>query len=273
MVAAVRAQEAAGLEPITDAGFGVGEDATARWRATAALTGRPVKAVLPGPYSSGRTAEAALAAAEVTRRDLLALAAAGCPWIEIHEPAAVEVGTDEAERSTFREAHRRMLDGVSGVHLSLAITGGSADAAGIETLLAAPYASLAFDLISGPGNWRLVVVTPSDRGVVCGALSTEPDADDRPEILLWAAEYAASTGGRGAQRVGLATASSLERLPWEVAIRKMQALGDAAMLAELTPAERRRHLDPHALDIRSAALGRAMPQARVRRPDRPPDRA
>ena len=43
-----------------------------------------------------------------------------------------------------------------GTHLSLAITGGNADEAGIETILAAPYASLAVDLIAGPDNWRLV---------------------------------------------------------------------------------------------------------------------
>ena len=273
LAAAVRAQETAGLEPITDGGFGVGDDAASRWQATAALTGRPVKAVLTGPYSNGRTLDAALAVAEVVRGNLLALAAAGCPWVEIHEPAATEIGIDEAERSTFREANRRMLDGVSGVHLSLAITGGNAHAAGVETLLAAPYASLAVDLIAGPENWRLVVATPGDRGIVCGVLSAERDADDRPEILLWAAGYAASTGGRGAQRVGLATASSLERLPWEVAVRKMHTLGEAAMLADVPPEERRRRLDPRALDLRSAALGQVMPRPRTRRLDRPPDRA
>ena len=36
------------------------------------------------------------------------------------------------------------------------MTGGNADGAGVETLLAAPYASLAVDLIDGPDNWRLV---------------------------------------------------------------------------------------------------------------------
>ena len=99
------------------------------------------------------------------------LAAAGCPLIEIHEPAATTIGADEAERALFREAHLRLLDGVEGSHLSLALTGGNADAAGIETLLAAPYASLAVDLIAGPDNWRLVAATPGDRGIVCGALS------------------------------------------------------------------------------------------------------
>ena len=253
--AVVRAQEAAGLEPITDAGFGVGESAVERWAATAALTDRPVKAALEGPYTRARAA-----AADALRRDLVDLIAAGCPFIEIHEPAATGIGADAAKRSRFRDTHARLLDGLTGAHLSLAITGGNADAAGVETLLAAPYASLAVDLIAGPDNWRLVVAAPGDRGIVCGALSTAPDSGDRVEVLLWAAGYAASTGGRGPLRVGLATASSLAALPWEVAVRKMALLGEATRLADLPPDERASAVDPRSLDSRSAALGRYVPR-------------
>lgn len=280
LVAVVGAQEDAGLEPICDAGFGVGEGVVERWMATAALTDRPVKAALIGPYSRERSAEAALAtvdaalaAADELRVDLLALVAAGCPMIEIHEPAAIAIGANEAQRSRFVDAHRRLLAGVQGTHVSLVITRGNADEAGIDTLLAAPYSSLALDLIAGPDNWRLVVATPGDRGIVCGALSAARDADDRPEVLLWAAGYAASTGGRGSSRVGLANASSLEHLPWEVAIRKLGVLGEAARLGALPPDERRQQLDPRAVDSRSAAMGRVMPRPTSRRRDRPPDRA
>lgn len=268
----VRAQEAAGLEPITDGGFGSGPSPVDRWRQTAALTHRAVKAVLAGPYTTARAGgEAAIrAAADTLNADLRALTNAGCPMIEIHEPGAIAIGADERERGRFRDAHRRLLSGVDGAHLSLAITGGNADAAGIETILAAPYASLAVDLIAGPDNWRLVVATPGDRGIVCGALSAEAGSDDSPEVLLWAAAYAASTADRGPARVGLATASSLGGLPWEAAVAKMRRLGEAARLAELPPDDLRRSIDPRAVDIRSAALGRAMPRrpARGRRPER-----
>ena len=172
---------------------------------------------------------------------LRALAAAGCPLIEIHEPAATAIGADATERALFREAHLRLLDGLEGTHLSLAITGGSADAAGVDTILAAPYASLAVDLIAGPDNWRLVADAPGDIGIVCGALSPAADGDDGPEVLLWAAAYAASTGARGPDRVGLATASSLAGLPWPDAVHKLERLGAAARLAE-APAIRGRFL-------------------------------
>lgn len=271
--AAVRAQEAAGLEPITDGGFGDGRSPVERWRVTAALTSRAVKQALVGPYTVGRAGaagaggsvagareEATLAAADALNADLRALASAGCALIEIHEPAATAIGADERERALFREAQRRLLDNLDGPHLSLAITGGNADAAGIETLLAAPYGSLAVDLIAGPDNWRLVVATPGDRGIVCGALSCELGSDDGPELLLWAAAYAASTGNRGPARVGLATASSLARLPWDAAVTKLRRLGEAARLADLPPDELRRSINPRAVDIRSAALGRVEPR-------------
>lgn len=267
LVAVIRAQEAEGLEPIIDAGFGIGDSAVERWRATAALTDRPVKQVVVGPYSSLRAGDGAIA--EAIRSDVLALAAAGCPYIEIHEPAATEIGGDEAERARFGDAHRRLLEGVGGPHLSLAITGGNADTVGVETLLAAPYASLAVDLIAGPDNWRLVAATPGNRGIVCGALSAARNSDDRPEILLWAADYAASTGGRGRDRVGLATASSLAHLPWDVATRKLRILGETARLADMPAEERRLHLDPRAVDIRSAALGAVDPGPGTRRRSQP----
>src|SRR6266540_4623836 len=100
LAAVVEAQERAGLEPIIDGGFGVGDTAVDRWRATAALTDRPVKAVLTGPYSTLAVPDAI----DALRRDLLGLVAAGCPYIEIHEPAATSIGTDDAERTLFREA-------------------------------------------------------------------------------------------------------------------------------------------------------------------------
>ena len=276
--AVVRAQESAGLEPLTDGGLFDPADPVAAWEATAALTERAVKQAIGGPYTAGRSGRGTvaqrtmdiLARAGDLNDTLRALAAAGCPMIEIHEPAATTIGADAAERALFREAHLRLLDGVDGTHLSLAITGGSADAAGIETILAAPYASLAVDLIAGPDNWRLVTVVPGDRGIICGALSVAADSDDGPELLLWAAGYAASTKARGPERVGLATASSLADLPWAEAIGKLERLGAAARLAGLAPDEAVTSLDPRAVSSRAAALGHVEP-APSRRPRRGQD--
>jgi methionine synthase II (cobalamin-independent) len=256
--AAVRAQEDAGLEPVSDGGLRPGFASVDGWLATANLTTHAVKQSIVGPYTAvrrpGGTNEAALDHANELNRLVRDLAAAGCPMIEIHEPAAVHIDTDE-ERRRFRELHERLLDGVAGTHLSLVITDGNADRAGIDTLLAAPYSSLGVDLIAGPDNWRLIVEATGTIGIICGALSPSADSLDGPETLLWAAGYAASTGGRGANRVGLATASSLAHLSWDQAIAKIDRLGEAARLAASPLDVRVRAMDPRAVSSRAAALG------------------
>jgi hypothetical protein len=259
--AVLAAQAEAGLGLLTDGGWPLDPiDAVGAWRATAARADRPVKAVLTGPLTAGLAIGGDV---RELRSTIERLAEAGCPWVEIDEPAAIAIGTDEAARARFLDLHGRLLDGLEGVHVSLAITGGSADDAGAETILEPPYASLALDLIAGPDNWRLVTAAPPERGIVCGALSPRPDSDDGPEILLWAVGHASA--GRGSARVGLASASSLAALPWEVAVAKLARLGEAARLADLPLEERRSKVDPRAVDSRSAALGRYSPRARPER--------
>jgi hypothetical protein len=291
--AAVRAQEAAGLEPITDGRLGErspfdpsirwaawsGPVAVSGWERTAALTERAVKQSLPGPYTLGRqlggqgTARerATIAAAEALHQEATALAAAGCSLVEIEEIAAHHIGEDETERRIFAAAHRWLADGVTGTHLSLSIVGGSAWDAGAATILDLPYQSLAVDLIAGPDNWNLVVQAPADRGIVAGALSPQLGSDDAPELLFWAANYAASTGGRGLARVGLGIAGSLASLTWEQAMTKLDRLARGVRVASLPPGdELASAVDPRAINIRSAAYGRPMPNRPQPRPTAAP---
>ena len=260
---AIAAQEAAGFEPLTDGRLAwtldkaLEQDVVASWRRAAAFTAQPMKQALPGPYSlAHRTGALAPDLARDLRAQVLALAAAGCPLVEIEETEAHRIGTDADERRAYRDAHLALTDGVTGAHLSLAVVGGNADVAGIETILAPAYSSLAVDLIAGPDNWRLVTAAPQGVGIVLGAMSSAADGDEGPEMVLWAARYAAS-GGRGSARIGVALAPGLELLPWVVAVRKLNALGNAARVAALPPGdELADSLDPRAIDIRSAALGR-----------------
>lgn len=294
--AVVRAQEDAGMEPLTDgrlsdpgfallaeslrAGDPIDEELVSAWQLAASLTERAVKQALPGPYSLGHLAgtEVApggsspdraamtLAFADALRPAVVALAAAGCPLVEIEEAEAHRIGADEAERALFRDAHARLTDGITGTHLSLSIVGAAAAAAGVETILAAPYASLAVDLIQGPDNWNLVTRTPGERGIVAGALGGREASDEPREVLLWAAHYAASTNVRGIARVGLGSAGDWAKLPWAVAARKMQALGTAARLAALPPGEELlRSVDPRSVSARHAALGSMAPRMPRRR--------
>ncbi len=269
--AVVRAQEEAGLEPITDGrlrdpDFEQIEGAVEGWRFAAGLTDRAVKQALPGPYTLGRRGtrldegereQRTMAYAQALRREVEALAAAGSPMVEIEEADAHLIGADDRERRLFREAHQTLTEGLTGTHLSLSIVGKAAASAGIETILAAPYASVALDLIEGPDNWNLVTRTPGDRGIVVGALGAREAHDEPREVLLWAAHYAASTGGRGIARVGIGSAGSYANLTWVAALRKLQALGTAARLAALPPGEElASSVDPRSISARRAALGR-----------------
>ena len=246
------------------------------WRFAADQAGGFVTQALPGPYTLGRRFGAADpgaasdAFADALGREIRALGDAGCALIVVEELDAHLVGGDEIERARFAAAHTRLLRGLDGLHLSLSIVGGSADGAGIGTILAAPYASLAVDLIAGPDNWRLVTATPGDRGIVCGAVSPIVPPDEGPELLVWAAAYAAASSGRGPDRVGLGTAGGLEQRTWADAVALMGSLGRAARLAGRPFAEIAPELAPAALDLRSAALGRYVPPGRPKpRPERP----
>lgn len=225
------------------------------WRATSALTDRPVAQSVPGPYALGRApdgigakrlaedragaadrAERTLALADELATGVRALADAGCPIVAVEEPAAVAVGEDPAERELFLEAQRRLLAHAPDLHAMLVVAGGSAHAAGPDAILGAPYRSFLFDLIDGPDNWYLVRATPGDRGVVCGALRiAERPLGDQAPLLVWAAAYAASTAGRGIERVGLANARPLRSLSPARAHALVREVGRGARLAAMSP--------------------------------------
>jgi hypothetical protein len=294
--AVIRAQEVAGFEPITDGRLrdpsfervsaalsdeaGSAPPSPGRggvvdvWKMAAGATDRAVKQALPGPYSLGHRLAGdsrqdrerhTLAASEALAEIVAVLAGAGCPLVEIEETEAHRIGDEPWERQLFREAHRRLLRAELPVHLSLSIVGGSAAEAGVDTILDAPYASLAVDLIAGPDNWNLVTRAPGERGVIVGVQS-DRSADEPLELMLWAAHYAAGSSDRGGVRIGLGSAGSWANLAWQAAARKMAALGEAARLAAMPPGEDlARSLDPRAVSIRRAALGHDAP----RRPGTP----
>ena len=240
------------------------------WRLAQDLAGDvPVKQCLPGPYSLGRRfgeaaasarAELTLALADALAGELADLAAAGCPFIQVDEDGAVAVGPEAAERRLFADAQARLLAGLgppgARPHVSLAISGGNADAAGPETIFGPAYDSHLFDLIAGPDNWRLITAAPVERGIVLGVVDARSADVDDPSVVIWAVGYAAS-GGRGHDRIGVAPSGSLAGLSREAARAKIDLLGEVVRSVERRNEEAiAASLDPRAVDARSAALGR-----------------
>ena len=270
VVEAVHALEEAGLELLASGrppmDTAVGADAVvAAWREAAEATALPVKASLVGPYVAAGDPAASRAAAERAAQAIGALEAAGCPLVEVVEPDLARIVTETAERERFVEAHRWLFAALGsttpGIHCSLVAGGGNLDGAGASTFFDLPYPSYGFDLIDGPDNWRLVAAAPGDRGIVAGAIAARADGDETREVLVWAAQYAASTGGRGLDRVGLANAGSLAELPWDIAIRKLRRVAEAARIASTAaPDEVARQLDPRAFGGRRARPGGPSPR-------------
>jgi len=268
--AVVAAQVDAGLGLLADGRIhpatATPEDLVGAWTATrdAAAAGGsalPVKLALVGPFTAAGP-EGALEAARALNRALRALADAGCPVVEVHEPAE-SLPSDNAGRDAFAAAHLALLAGIPAeLHPSLAITGGAATALGVEALFAAPYRSHLFDLVAGPDSWRLIAIAPPERGIIVGVGDATGQGRTSVEDVVWAASYAASTQGRGLDRVGVAPSGSLSRLSPAGARSVLDRLGEAARTIAGGRDEVLARLDRRAIDARSAALGHYRPARR-----------
>ncbi len=270
LAAVVGAQVEAGLGLLSDGRVHPAtlapQEYLAAWRSAGAAGSRlapdlPVKVAILGPWAAGgRTG--ALGSARALNAALVALAGAGCPLVEVHEPSS-SLPLDDAERGAYVAAHAALLAGVpDSLHVSLAITGGDAMALGADTLFAAPYRSYLLDLLDGPESWRLAAVAPGERGIVAGVGDAAGRGRTRLEDVVWAVGYAASTQGRGRDRVGVAPSGSLAELSDERARAVLDLLGEATRTIEGGRDEILARLDPRAIDARSAALGQHPPQRR-----------
>jgi hypothetical protein len=268
--AVLELQADAGIVPLTDAGALVGLGPVDAWRRAGSVTDRPVKAILRGPYSAGGGAARATRAAAIELRATVdSLAAAGCPLVQVDEPAIADAAGRAVARRRFVDAHQRLVEG-AGTHLSLALLG-PAEALGADALFELAYPSYLFDLVGQPDDWRVIARAPRERGIICGVVPGAEGPAAVKEVLVWAAQYAASLNGRGLERVGLATTGSLAGLDWSTAVRRVRLLGEAARIAaDDSPEHLARELDPRALGIRAAALGPNAPRPpRRRRPATP----
>lgn len=129
--------------------------------------------------------------------------------------------------------------------------------------------SLAIDPIADPDAWRAAATWPGSRGLVLALVpppgGREPEG---PEILLWAVGYAASLGGRGGDRVGVAASLRTEEsapsapIDRDDAKRRVGALAELVALTRGDAATRRARLDRRASS--PAAAGRAGRRAGLR---------
>jgi hypothetical protein len=124
------------------------------------------------------------------------------PELAIHFVECPELTTaDPASRAHLAER----LTALAGVHRALLPVGGNLVGMSHEEWLQIPAESLVINPIRDPESWRAAATWPGDRGLILALIPAPGDEPAEPvEILLWAVRYAASLGGRGLDRVGVA---------------------------------------------------------------------
>src|SRR5256886_1410689 len=208
-------------------------------------TDLPVKQTMVGPSSLAALAETdpkgradlAVQLGEALNLEILALAAAGCPMVEIDEPITLQIGEDIAEFRAFRAANERLFAGLEsddGPHLSLGLWGGQIDPAGYEDLIALPYRSYLVDVLAGPSAWRFLDAVPPARGIIVGSADARTARLDETEVHVWAMAWAAQEG-RGSDRVGCSPNGSLGLIGRHFAHRKCLRLGEAVRIGSMGP--------------------------------------
>ena len=215
------------------------------WQYADGQTDLLVKQTMIGPYSLAALAETdpkrrsdlALQLGEALNLEIQALAAVGCPMVEIHEPGAMQIGEDAAELRAFRASNERLFAGLEqggGLHLSLGVWGGQGHAAGYEQMIDLPYQSYLVDVLAGPSAWRFIDAVPPARGIIVGSADAGTASLDETEVHVWAMAWAAQ-GGRGPDRVGCAPNGSLALIDRHFAHRKCLRLGEAVKIASMGP--------------------------------------
>ncbi|MGE5175073.1 MAG: hypothetical protein ACM3JJ_01755 [Hyphomicrobiales bacterium] len=200
----------------------------------ASATGRPVKALLPGPYSLyrfskdlhyGDAARACAALGRALAREAAALEAAGCGWIHLEEPWLGKAKAGDAP--AIRAALEPLLAGRKArtiLHVPF-----GAPAAAFPAIRDLGWSVLGLDLVEAPAGRDLIRDVPKGRGVGLGLVDARNTRLEDPAAVAREAARAGSL--RGDLDYLLTTTASLEYLPADKAEAKVRVLAEAARLA------------------------------------------
>ena len=152
-----------------------------------------------------------------------------------------------APEPTSRDHLAERMAVLAGVHRALLPVGGNLVGMTRDEWLQIPAESLVINPIRDPESWRAAATWPGDRGLILALVPAPGDEDPEPvEILLWAVRYAASLGGRGLDRVGVAgmlpitkaapdPAEAEKRIALLERLVELSAANEETLRAELDP--------------------------------------
>jgi 5-methyltetrahydropteroyltriglutamate--homocysteine methyltransferase len=204
------------------------------FRTAQSMSERPVKALLPGPFSLYRfskdrhyrsPADALRAIGAALAREAQALETAGARWIHFEEPWIGLAGAEEAP--LVRAALEPLLTDRTArtvIHVPFGSPGAVFDA--IREL---PWSAIGLDLVEAPAAWDLLPRVPEGRTVALGLI------DARNTRLEDSADVARAVARARSARPGLdfqlSPSASLEYLPADKAELKVSRLVEAARIA------------------------------------------
>ncbi|HEY3155805.1 MAG TPA: hypothetical protein VGK76_04130 [Candidatus Eisenbacteria bacterium] len=204
------------------------------FRTAQKMAHRPIKAVLPGPYSLYRFSrdrhyrnqeEAAGAVGEALARESKSLEEAGAAWIHFEEPWLGRAKSSDAP--VVRAALEPLFRGRKAktvLHVPFRSPAGVFDA--IRDLA---WTALGLDLVEAPDAWSLIPKVPQGRTVALGLVDARNTRLENPPDVAKAVERARSM--RSDLTWQLCPTASLEYLPVDRAAMKVSRLTEAARLA------------------------------------------
>jgi len=204
------------------------------FRAAKGMTSRPLKALLPGPYSLTRFSKdlhyndpvrAGRAVGEALAKEARSLEEAGATWIHLEEPW---LGKATAQDSAAVRAALAPVLADRTAKTLLHVPFGTPSAI-FDSIADLPWTAIGLDLVDAAGNWDLLPKIPKGRTVALGLI------DARNTRLEDSADVARSVAKAAAARPDLefllSPNASLEYLPADKAEAKVVLLVEAARLA------------------------------------------
>lgn len=204
------------------------------FRSAQAMAHRPLKAVLPGPYSLHRFSrdlhyrdpkEAAGKIGEALAREAKALEDAGATWIHFEEPWLGRARAEDAPLVTealapvFRGRKAKTV-----LHVPF-----RSPAAVFGAIRDLPWTVLGLDLVEAPDGWDLLAKVPAGRTVGLGLVDARNTRLEDPARVAQDVRRARSM--RRDLNWQLCPTASLEYLPVDRAAMKVARLTEAARLA------------------------------------------
>jgi 5-methyltetrahydropteroyltriglutamate--homocysteine methyltransferase len=195
---------------------------------------RPVKAVLPGPYTLARLSrdehyhsleKCVMAYAGALNREAMALQEAGAAFIQFNEPAIVRHKTD---LPLFQRAIERTLEGVS-AERALYLYFGDVDGL-YPQVLDLPIDVLGLDFVTGAHNLEVLKTAPFTKTLGVGLVDARNTKVEGVEQIVEGLRRVREIVSL--DRVHLSPSCGLEFLPREVAQAKLARMVKGARRAQ-----------------------------------------